>query len=281
MVSMLLLQLLQKRLLKLLQIKICFPTNLNTFRFGNQKDYFGIEKRRWVLSNNSSIPIQKSKQISVSFAYKKNNWLFTIDNYYKKVSGINSTGQGFQNQLEFVKINGEYEVFGTEFLVQKKINNFVTWLSYTYNDNNYYFPTYQHVTFSNNFELDHVISWAGTYELNNFKIALGSKWYSGRPETTPISDAINTTIPSNPTIDYDFPNNKHLKSFLQINFSTTYKWNSISGIQYKLGLSILNLLNRRNEINEYFRINTTTNSIDDIKTYSLQRTPNLSFRINF
>lgn len=27
-----------------------------------QEDYFGVEKRRWIVSNNNTIPIQKSKQ---------------------------------------------------------------------------------------------------------------------------------------------------------------------------------------------------------------------------
>ena len=246
-----------------------------------QKDYFGIEKRRWVLANNTTIPIQKSKQLSISLSYIKNNWLFTIENFYKKVTGINSPGQGFQNQLEFLKINGEYEVFGTEVLVQKKINDFITWLSYTFNDNNYYFPEYNPSVFSNNFELDHVVNWGAIYEKDNFKIALGAKWYSGKPETTPVTYEIDKSNYSNPIIDYNSPNNTHLKSFLQVNFSTTYKWNGAKGIQYKVGLSVLNIFNRQNEINEYYRINTVSNSIEDVKTYALKRTPNLSFRVSF
>jgi hypothetical protein len=243
-----------------------------------QKDYFGIEKRRWILSNNTTIPTQKSKQVSLSFYYIKNNWLFTFENFYKKVSGITSSSQGFQNQLEFLKINGDYEVLGTEVLIQKKINHFLTWFSYTYNDNNYNFPSFIPPVFSNNFEMDHTISWAGIYEKNKFKIALGSKWYSGRPETTPINSIIDA---ANPEIKYNDPNNKHMSPFFQVNFSTTYKWETDNGMQYKLGLSVLNILNQKNEINEYYRISSLTNSIEEVKTYALQRTPNISFRVVF
>ena len=246
-----------------------------------QKDYFGIEKRRWILANNTTIPIQRSKQVSINLSYTKDNWLVSIENFYKKVSGINSMSQGFQNQLEFVKINGDYKVLGVEMLVQKKINRFLTWLSYSYNDNNYYFPNLKQALFSNNFELDHIVSWAGIYETENLKIAFGSKWHSGRPETSPATTALNYTNPSNPTIDYNAPNSKHLDHFFQVNFSTTYKWENPKGIQYKLGFSILNLFNRNNEINEFYRINTASNSIEDVKTSSLKRTPNISFRVNF
>lgn len=244
-----------------------------------QGDYFGVEKRRWILSNNSTIPIQKSKQASIGFSFNKNNWLITLDNFYKKVTGINSSGQGFQNQLEFTRINGDYEVIGSEILVQKKINHFSTWLSYAYNDNNYHFPGIAQTEFSNNFELKNVVSWAGTYDIGNLKIALGSKWYSGRPKTTPIG--INVSDILNPTIEYNTPNNKNLADFFQVNFSTTYKWESSNRTQYKLGLSIINVFNKQNEISIYYRINTTTNSIEEVKTYSLELTPNLSFRVAF
>jgi hypothetical protein len=246
-----------------------------------QNDYFGIEKRRWILSDNNLIPIQKSKQVSVNFSYLYKNWNFSLENYYKKVVGINSSSQAFQNQLEFVKTNGEYVVLGSEFFIQKKINNFITWMSYTFNDNNYNFPDLKNPVFSNNFELNHVISWAGIYEKNNLKIALGSKWYSGKPETTPKSEVINFSNPSNPTIDYNLPNNKVLDSFFQVNFSTTYKWKNTSGTQFKLGLSVLNILNRENEINKFYRINPTSNAIEEVKTIALKRTPNFSFRVVF
>ena len=243
-----------------------------------QKDYFGIEKRRWIISNNTTIPIQRSKQISLTLFYKKNDWLLDIENFYKKVTGITSSSQGFQNQLEFVQITGDYEVLGTEILIQKKMNHFLTWLSYTYNTNNYYFSNYEYPRFPNNYKMQHNVSWAGIYEKNNFKIALGAKWSSGRPKTSPDNSKIDF---SNPVLVYNKPNNTNLNIFSQVNLSTTYKWETSYGIQYKLGISILNILNRKNEISEYYRISSLTNSIEEVETFSLQRTPNVSFRVSF
>ncbi|WP_348824837.1 TonB-dependent receptor [Flavobacterium aestuarii] len=242
-----------------------------------QKDYFGIEKRRWVIADNATIPVQRSKQISFNIFYKKNDWLLDIENFYKKVTGITTSSQGFQNQLEFVRTTGDYEVLGTEFLIQKKINHFLTWFSYTYNDNNYDFPSYEYPSFPNNFELTHTLSWAGIYERNNFKIALGTKWSSGRPKTSPDNSQIDF---SNPVLVYNKPNNTNLHIFSQVNISSTYKWKNKNGIQYKLGVSVLNILNRKNEISEYYRISNLTNSIEEVETFALQRTPNVSFRIS-
>ncbi|MFC0080491.1 carboxypeptidase-like regulatory domain-containing protein [Flavobacterium procerum] len=243
-----------------------------------QKDYFGIEKRRWIVSNNTTIPIQKSRQLSLNLFYKKNDWLLDVENFYKKVKGITTSSQGFQNQLEFVRTTGDYEIWGTEMLVQKKINHFLTWFSYTYNENNYHFPNYEYPVFPNNFELTHTLSWAGIYEKNNFKIALGTKWSSGRPKTSPDVSRIDLT---NPVLVYNRPNDSNLNIFSQVNLSSTYKWETADGIQYKLGISILNILNRRNEISEYYRISSLTNSIEEVDTFSLQRTPNVSFRVSF
>ncbi|OUD34844.1 TonB-dependent receptor [Flavobacterium sp. FPG59] len=242
-----------------------------------QKDYFGIEKRRWVLSDNTTIPIQRSKQVSLNLFYKKGDWILDIENFYKKVTGITTSSQGFQNQLEFIQTNGNYEILGTEILIQKKMNHFLTWLSYTYNDNNYDFSNYEHPIFPNNFELMHTFSWAGIYEKNNFKIALGTKWTSGKPKTSPASSQID---PSNPVINYNKPNNTNVNVFSQVNLSATYKWVTANGVQYKLGISILNILNRKNKINEYYRISSLSNAIEEVATFSLQKTPNISFRIS-
>ena len=242
-----------------------------------QKDYFGIEKRRWMISDNETIPIQKSKQLSLNLFYKKNDWLLDIENFYKKVNGITTASQGFQNQLEFIRTTGDYEVWGAEMLIQKKMNHFLTWLSYTYNHNNYHFSNYEPPIFPNNFQLMHTVSWAGIYEKNNFKIALGTKWSSGRPKTSPDLAQID---PSDPVLVYNKPNNTNLHIFSQVNISSTYKWETANGIQYKLGVSILNILNRKNEISEYYRISSLTNSIEEVETFSLQRTPNVSFRVS-
>ena len=244
-------------------------------------DYFGIEKRRWKVTDNNQIPVQTSKQASINLSFLKNNWLFSVENYYKKVSGISSTSQGFQNQFEFIKTIGNYESIGTEFLIQKKTNHFITWLSYNINTSKYNFEQLLQPVFTNNYEIDHIISWAGIYENNKLKIALGTKWHSGKPETNPINKDINYSNPQNPTIDFGMPNSKYLEAFFQVNGSITYKWISSKKVQYKLGFSVLNIFNRQNETNEYYKINNTFNTIEETKDYSLMRTPNLSFRIIF
>jgi hypothetical protein len=242
-----------------------------------QQDFLGIEKRRWTLANDSTIPIQKSNQASIGITFKNNNWLLTIDNFYKKVTGITTSSQGFQNQFEFVKSTGAYEIIGSEFLIQKNFGKFYTWLSYCYNDNKYIYASLTPAEFMNNFELKHNISWAGIYEWNSFKLALGCKWHTGKPITTPKTIVLN----SNNSIEYNNPNNAKLPDFFQLNFSASRNWKITDKVFLQTNISILNLLNTKNSINRFYRINTANNTIESLTNYALDLTPNANIKVSF
>ncbi|MCZ8331744.1 MAG: TonB-dependent receptor plug domain-containing protein [Flavobacterium sp.] len=243
-----------------------------------QQDFLGVEKRRWTLANNSTIPIQKSNQFSIGFNFKKNNWLITLDNFYKKITEITTSSQGFQNQFELERTIGNYQVFGTEFLIQKSFNRFYTWLSYSFNDNKYDFNQLTNSNFPNNFEVTHAISWAGIYEWNKVKFALGAKWHTGRPITTPIAFTVTETEPN---IVYNSPNNSKLEDYFQVNFSASKKWNLNDTMKLETAVSVLNLLNTKNSINRFYRVNSANNSVESVDTFSLEMTPNFNIKLNF
>lgn len=246
-----------------------------------QQDFLGVEKRRWVLSDNDEIPIQKSNQISLGFTFKNKNWLLTLDNYYKNVTGISTRSQSFQNQLEFTKLNGDYSVLGSEILVQRNFEKFHTWISYSLSNSNYTFDRYFPEEFSNNFQIVHSVSWAGIYEWKNIKIALGSKWNSGRPETTPLlSNMLDFSNPVKPKINYNLPNNNSLSDYFQVNFSAGYNWKFTEKSNLDIGISVLNILNKKNIIGRYYRVNHQE-FVQSVNTFSLKRTPNLSLKYNF
>ncbi|MGK4569200.1 TonB-dependent receptor plug domain-containing protein [Flavobacterium sp. 3HN19-14] len=243
-----------------------------------QQDFLGIEKRRWTLANNDDKPIQKSGQIAAGYTFKSKTWLVTLDNFYKKVSGIMSRSQSFQNQLEYLKLNGSYSVLGTELLVQKKFGNFHTWLCYSFSQNKYNFVSYYLPDFASNFDVSQTFSLAAAYDRKNFKIALGSKWHTGRPVTTPKSE---TLLQNGTQIDYNDPNNENLGDYFQVNFSTSYQWRLYKNSTLRASFAILNLFDKKNIINRYYRINQTDDAIETVNTFSLKRTPNLSVKITF
>ncbi len=242
-----------------------------------QNDFLGVEKRRWVLSNNENIPIIESKQVSAGLHYKKNNLLISAEAYLKDVEGITTRSQGFQNQYQFVNAIGNYQVKGVDFLINKQFSNASAWLSYSYSNNDYSFDSLNDGnSFPNNVELRHAITFAGTYTLNNLKLAIGVNWHKGKPTTT-VQEG-NEIIDND--INYNLPSNDNLKDYFRTDFSTTYNFDLGRDTEAKIGLSIWNLLNKKNTLNTYYTINSddTTNKVEN---QSLGITPNVSFRVEF
>ena len=245
-----------------------------------QNDFFGIEKRRWVLADETQIPIQRLRQVEVGQVYKKKSWLLTANVFYKQVENISSSSQNFQNQLEFLQLSGDYQTYGIEFFMQKMFNNFRFWANYAYNESEYEFNGFSPSVFPNNFETSHHIESGISYVAKPFKVSLSSRYFSGKP-TTPIDQndpVLNPDI--NPQINFLTPNASNITDYFQVNFSGSYTY-SWSEAHVETGLAILNLLNTNNTVNQFFRFNNDVLEVEQVKNRSLELTPNLFLKVNF
>ncbi|MEJ6791550.1 MAG: TonB-dependent receptor plug domain-containing protein [Lacinutrix sp.] len=254
-----------------------FKSQVTTQVIDRQNDFLGIEKRRWVLANNTTLPITESKQASIGLHYNKNKLLVSAEAFVKNVEGITTRSQGFQNQYQNINAIGGYKTRGVDFLINKQFNTISTWLSYSISNNDYNFPTLNNAEdFVSNTEISHALTFAGTYTLNNLKLALGFNWNSGRPTTTP-----NAQQPVfDNAIKYDTANNTNLNDYFRTDFSGTYNFNLAKNTKAELGFSVWNVLNRKNTLNSYYILNED-NSISRIDNKSLGFTPNLSFKVVF
>ncbi len=249
----------------------------NTMQIINfQNDFFGVEKRRWFLSNDSSRPVIKSRQVSLGANYKKQGWLIGLDSYIKNVSDISAQSQGFLNQYIFSEAIGSYDVYGIELLINKKINNVSTWLSYTYADNQYNFKELEEVNFPNNLDINHSITFGTAYEMNNLKISAGLNWHTGIPTTTPVAN--NEIIDGK--INYESANNSNLDDYLRLDASATYKFNLTKKVKAQTGVSLWNISNVNNTISTYYTIDENE-QINEVINSALELTPNFSFRVLF
>lgn len=241
-----------------------------------QNDFLGIEKRRWQLSNDATIPVITSKQASVGLNYQKNNWLASLDVYYKEIDGITAQSQGFQNQYEFVKASGHYDVYGIDLLVRKRLSDFNMWMSYSYMNNNYTFNTLETNPFPSNYDITHAITSGITYTKNALKLGIGLNWRTGRPITMPITG--NEVL--NDEINYQEVNSSRLDDYLRIDFSANYQYQLSDRLKLDVAFALWNVLNAKNQIERYYRINFE-NTISDIQRSSLGITPNFSCRLYF
>mgnify|MGYP003635001616 FL=1 len=245
-----------------------------------EQNFLGIEKRRWILSDGDELPITKSKQGSIGFNYDTDKLYVGIDGFYKEVNGINVYTQGFQNQNQFDGEIGSYAIKGAEFLINTKNNDYSAWLSYTFNKNEYTFDALVPATFPNNLDVRHSVTLAGNYTIGDLKLGLGLNYKSGKPFTQPDeNDPIDITIFPN-EINYEESNSSRLPEYLRVDASAIYTLMLSEKVNATLGASILNLTNRSNTLNTYYRIQDD-NTIETIERISLGITPNASLRISF
>ncbi len=246
-----------------------------------EQNFLGVEKRRWILANEDNLPITTSKQASLGLNYDYNNLHIGIDGFYKDVEGISTLTQGFQNENQFNGEIGKYNIKGVEFLINKKASYYSIWLSYTYNINNYTFKAIIPNNFPNNLDITHNLTFAGTYNYKSIKLGIGLNYHSGKPYTEPQEGDNALNLLNFPAIiNYKSPNSSRLPYYLRTDFSAIYNFKINKKSNATIGVSVLNILNKKNILNRYYRV-TPANEIETVESASLGLTPNVSFRISF
>lgn len=241
-----------------------------------QNDFLGIEKRRWQLTDNDSIPIIQSKQASFGIIYKNKGWLFDAKGYFKTVDGITTQSQSMTTKYEFAKEKGSYDAYGLEFLFRKTFNNFNSWLSYSYINNNYTFEALEDIEFPSNFDITHSITLGTTFSNASWNISAGINYRTGKPTSIPLIG--NEIIDDD--VNFDEANNERLLDYLRVDASAIYKFKLSDMFKSEIGASIWNISNRENVINNYYRVNEN-DTVDQFSRFSLGLTTNAVVRIYF
>ncbi|MDX1270383.1 TonB-dependent receptor plug domain-containing protein [Bizionia paragorgiae] len=268
-----------QRFLKYFKVELLgeYKSQITSQVIDRQNDFLGIEKRRWVLANNSTIPTLESKQVSLGLQYKRNQLLVSAELYQKQVDGITTRSQGMQNQYQFINAIGCYKVQGLDVLIHKRFTNLSMWLSYSLSANNYTFPTLNNGNpFPNTTDITNALTFANTYTVDQLKLALGLNWRTGNITTAPIT---GNEIFDN-SINYQEPNGDHLNDYFRADFSAIYNFKFTETTKADIGVSIWNIFNTKNNLNTYYSIEPD-DSILKIEKKSLGTTPNVSFKLTF
>jgi hypothetical protein len=239
-----------------------------------QTDFLGVEKRRWILVNEQEVPIVTSGQLSLGAHYKKNNLLLSAEGYLKKVDGIITSSQGFQNQLEFVNSIGGYTSRGIDVLLNNRISNFNLWTSYSYSVNTYDFGFLNPNNFPNNLDIRHSATLGLSYNLQRFELSTGLNYRSGRPNTEPD----NVAPILNGEINYEPPNTSRIGNYLRPDISAKYNFKIGEQLNAQIGGSLWNFSNQNNIVNRYYILNESE-AIQEVDERGLGITPNLMLRI--
>ncbi len=238
-----------------------------------QSDFLGVEKRRWELSNDSDIPIISSKQISTAFTYGEDSNLITLGGYYKVVDGVITSSQGFLNQFERIRTIGSYEVTGVEFLATKRLSPLNLWIRYNLSRNSYRFSDLRPFRFSSNLDIRHYLYFGSSASVGNFNFSQGITFRTGRPVTEP-----NSTQPVlDDRINFSKPNQQRTPNYFRWDLSATYRVILAEKARLNVGISIWNVLDRRNVLDQYYLLQN--DEIRKIEREALSIMPNLTLRI--
>ena len=249
-----------------------FKSQATTQRIDFQNDFLGIEQRRWVLSDEENIPIVQSRQISTGLHFQKNDLLISVEGYYKKVEGITSSSQGFQNQFQFLDSIGNYDAIGLDLLINPRFDKFSTWLGYSLADNTFEFPGFQPVSFPNNLDIRHIVTLGTSYESSGFQFSAGLNWHTGRPFTRPVGMVEGEIM-------YGDPNRARLDNYFRVDLSAKFNFDLSNTMRAQAGAAVWNVFNRENIVDIYYR--AANNQPQAVEQNALGITPNVVFRVFF
>jgi len=268
------------------------PTNY----LRNEEDGFNLFEE--------NIPLLSTNQATVGISFKKRGWDIDVETYYKKNKGIISINTIETN--DFTISEGTGETYGVDVLIKKKHKNYKTWLGYSYIDKTINFPTIQSQNFPSSYSYRHILNWSHTLDIKNFELGASWNYKSGTPYSIP--SRYNQALGGESVrfedfnIQYDNFNNYRLPSYHRINASLVYNfnWNKKKKWNTKVGVSVQNILNKRNIVGRGFSlsprnpmttievpINNSSNSIAQTKTLyqndnvGLPFTMDLSIRMRF
>ncbi|WP_029447632.1 TonB-dependent receptor [Cellulophaga baltica] len=241
-----------------------------------QNDFLGIEKRRWQLSNDSTIPIIRSKQVSLGLSHNQKGWLVNVVPFYKEVQGITTQSQGFKDAYEFSRERGNYDASGIDVLLRKQLKNSSSWISYSHLKSNYTFENLQNESFPSNFDITNTITAGTNYTIKSLLLATGFNWRTGKPFTRPI---IGNEV-ENGTINYGEANSSKQSDYLRLDVSSKYQFNWREKTKLEVGVALWNILNRDNSMTSYYRLDASEN-IQKVDQSSLGLTPNATVKLIF
>ncbi|WP_430410946.1 FecR domain-containing protein [Kordia sp.] len=249
----------------------------------------GLENQVWAIANGDEFPVLKSQQISTGFLFNKNGWRVDIDGYYKIIKGLTSFNRSFgSTSVIEIFTEGRSKIHGVDLLVEKKIDNYQTWVSYSYTDNQFEFSRINNgVAFPGNYDIRHYFRWAHSYTMGNFKFSLGWNYRTGTPYTPVTAE---TQSNGDLFVFIGDTNTARISDYHRLDFSGTYTFNFDEKKSWKgkIGFSLLNIYNRKNLLERYYEIRPFLNADDNIQfrlqtvdNFSLGLTPNLVFRVDF
>lgn len=239
-----------------------------------------LENKVWTLASTEGFPLTTSYQVSAGSIFDRNDFYAEAEAYYKDISGITTLTFGFLNPIGNDFSIGSSSIKGFDLFVKKQFTGYKTWLSYSYIYSlNEFTGLNENKPFPGNWNIEHTVKWSHFYSLEKLQFSLGWLWHTGKAYT----EVIEETGQQGPvTVAFDGINAHKLPVYHRLDASVVYDFHPKSNnrIKYRIGISVLNIYNRQNQLNREYRTTPTLeNRLIETNIYALGVTPNMVFRV--
>jgi outer membrane receptor for ferrienterochelin and colicin len=233
----------------------------------------------WLLSEDNNVKVGKSTHYVAGLSYERDAWLINSEIFYKDVENLTEFSLRYQNTgISSLFFTGSGTVKGFETLLQKKIEKYTGWISYTYIDAENTFPLLNDgLSFRAPHNQKNEFKIFNNYEINgwNFSVTFiyGSGEYFTEPsykyDITLLDDSNITFIGVGPK------NGSLLPDYHRLDLSVHHIFN-INKYKGDIGISIFNVYNRSNvwyyeyDFNQEPFLKTSKNYLGFIPNISLK-----------
>lgn len=255
----------------------------------------------WLMADGDQMPVGRSWQSVLGFAWETRNYLIDVEAYYKKLYDISEysirtvnmsqTGGGgipggmHHNTQAAVYNNRFYSgngyARGIDVLAQKKYGNYTGWVSYTFGQVIHEFPDISATQYYAANDVTHELKLVNIYKWHNWDFSASWLFATGKPYTAP-EGLYQLTLPDGTVKSYFTPsakNGNRLAPYHRLDLAATYNFKITKRFPCSVNVCVFNLYNQKNVWYKEFQAVDTEIIETDINYLGI--TPNINFSIKF
>ena len=239
----------------------------------------------WLLAD-SALPPQGSTHVVAGFLYDRPGWAFNAEAYDKTMENATLFSRRYRQQFgvntgSFFYV-GDGRARGVELLLEKKRGAFTGWTSYTLmKATNRFAEVDGGRTFASALDQRHELKGFGTFQMGQWDFSTVALYGSGRPYTAPVSQyqlkLLDGTLQS--YINVSDKNSLRLPSYQRVDLAASRIFETEGSFDWRVGVSLYNVLNRRNVSFRKFDLSTTPMTVTDVA--QLGFTPSLDVKLTW
>lgn len=259
------------------------------YQFANRvirEDILAGSRDFWILSDGNSVKVSHADHLIVGVSYETRTKLFSVEAYQKNYTNLSEYTLRFQSDFRSGTTYNENfytgvgYAHGVEFLVQQKTGRLKGWASYTLAQVRNKFDVYGDSYYPGAQDVRHEFKLVSLYNVKRWDFSATYIYATGRPYTAPLGGYQLTLIDAT-TRDYVAvgpKNTERLPYYERVDAAITFELQNKDHEDIgNLGVSVFNVLNRKNIWYKEFQVSEGTVVETDI-TY-LGITPNVTLSL--